>query len=99
MALRLRTRLPLPIAHLPPFAHHHCESKKPAAKDLCPWGDPSTLEFLSLVVEQVPAARLCALFTRRPALQPLCVHRLKAAQVLSLPLPPVLLLRADEVIE
>jgi len=27
------------------------------------------------------------------------VHRLKAAQVLSLPLPPVLLLRADEVIE
>ena len=63
------------------------------------WGDPSTLEFLSLVVEQVPAARLCALFTHRPAFQPLWGHRLKAAQVLSLPLLPVLLLRADEVIE
>src|SRR6266851_5503463 len=39
MALRLRTRLPLPIAHLPPFAHPHCESKKPAAKDLCFGGE------------------------------------------------------------
>jgi class 3 adenylate cyclase/predicted ATPase len=39
------------------------------------WGDPSTLEFLSLVVEQVPAARLCALFTYRPEFQPPWLHR------------------------
>src|SRR6266511_1121126 len=39
MALRLRARLPLPIAHLPPFAYPHCESKKPAAKDLCSGGN------------------------------------------------------------
>ena len=38
MALRLRTRLPLPIAPLPPCADPHCESKKPAAKDLCSRG-------------------------------------------------------------
>jgi TOMM system kinase/cyclase fusion protein len=39
------------------------------------WGDPSTLEFLSLVVEQVPAARLCALFTYRHEFQPPWVPR------------------------
>jgi len=39
------------------------------------WSDPSTLEFLGLVVEQVPTARLCALFTHRPEFQPSWVHR------------------------
>jgi predicted ATPase len=39
------------------------------------WGDPSTLEFLSLVVEQAPAAHLCALFTYRPEFQPPWLHR------------------------
>jgi predicted ATPase len=34
------------------------------------WSDPSTLEFLGLVVEQIPTARLCALFTYRPEFQP-----------------------------
>src|SRR6266571_5650678 len=34
------------------------------------WSDPSTLEFLSLVIEHVPTARLCALFTHRPEFQP-----------------------------
>jgi predicted ATPase len=34
------------------------------------WSDPSTLEFLRLVVEQVPAARLCALFTHAPSFSP-----------------------------
>jgi hypothetical protein len=34
------------------------------------WSDPSTLEFLDLVVEHVPTARLCALFTHRPEFQP-----------------------------
>jgi predicted ATPase/class 3 adenylate cyclase len=38
------------------------------------WGDPSTLEFLSLVVEHVPMARLCALFTHRPEFQPPWMH-------------------------
>jgi predicted ATPase len=35
------------------------------------WIDPSTLEFLSLLVEQGPAARLLALLTCRPEFQPL----------------------------
>ena len=39
------------------------------------WSDPSTLEFLGLVVEQVPTARLCALFTHRPEFQPPWVPR------------------------
>src|SRR6266853_834582 len=30
------------------------------------WVDPSTLEFLSLLVDQGPTARLCSLFTYRP---------------------------------
>jgi predicted ATPase len=55
------------------------------------WGDPSTLEFLSLVVEQVPAARLCTLLTYRPEFQPpwmprsyvtpLTLHRLSRPEV------------------
>ena len=55
------------------------------------WGDPSTLEFLGLVVEQVPTARLCALFTHRPEFQPpwvprahmtpLTLHRLLSPEV------------------
>src|SRR4029434_1972608 len=43
----------------------------------------STLEFLSLVVEQVPAVGLCALFTHRPEFQPPWVSR---AHVTPLPL-------------
>jgi class 3 adenylate cyclase len=30
------------------------------------WADPSTLEFLQLLIEQAPAARLCVLLTCRP---------------------------------
>jgi class 3 adenylate cyclase len=30
------------------------------------WADPSTLEFLSLLIDQIPTARLLALFTCRP---------------------------------
>src|SRR6266542_5934276 len=45
MALRLRARLPLPIAHLPPFAYPHRESKKPAAKDLC-YGGAAVLSYV-----------------------------------------------------
>jgi class 3 adenylate cyclase/predicted ATPase len=34
------------------------------------WVDPSTLEFLGLLLDQVPTARILALFTCRPAFQP-----------------------------
>ena len=34
------------------------------------WVDPSTLEFLTLVVDQVPTARLLTLLTCRPEFQP-----------------------------
>src|SRR3989304_1694608 len=34
------------------------------------WGDPSTLEYLSLLVEQVPTARIFAFFTFRPDFSP-----------------------------
>jgi class 3 adenylate cyclase len=34
------------------------------------WVDPSTLEFLSLLVDQGPIARLCSLFTFRPDFTP-----------------------------
>jgi len=54
------------------------------------WVDPSTLEFLSLVVDQGPIARLCSLFTFRPEfippwaprghLTPLILSRLSASQ-------------------
>jgi predicted ATPase len=34
------------------------------------WVDPTTLEFLSLLVDQVPTARILALFTGRPDFHP-----------------------------
>ena len=34
------------------------------------WADPSTLEFLSLLIDQIPTARLLALFTCRPEFHP-----------------------------
>ena len=34
------------------------------------WADPSTLEFLSLLVEQVPTAQVLAMFTLRPEITP-----------------------------
>ena len=34
------------------------------------WTDPSTLEWLALLIEQVPAARVCLLLTSRPEFQP-----------------------------
>ena len=34
------------------------------------WADPSTLEFLSLLIDQIPTARLLALFTCRPEFRP-----------------------------
>jgi class 3 adenylate cyclase/predicted ATPase len=39
------------------------------------WTDPTTLEFLSLLVEQVPAAALYTLLTCRPHFQPSWTHR------------------------
>jgi predicted ATPase len=39
------------------------------------WVDPSTLEFLSLVVEQGPTARLCSLFIFRPDFTPPWANR------------------------
>ena len=39
------------------------------------WTDPSTLELLNLVIEQIPTAALCALFTCRPHFQPAWHHR------------------------
>src|SRR6266545_1936079 len=62
MALRLRARLPLPIAHLPPFAYPHCESKKPAAKDLLLRGLCRSLTLLSVPMAAPPCRcpwRLC----------------------------------------
>ena len=34
------------------------------------WVDPSTLEWLTLLIDQTPASRLCLLLTCRPAFQP-----------------------------
>src|SRR5207247_3235223 len=55
------------------------------------WGDPSTLEFLTLLVDQVPTARLLILLTCRPEFQapwesrayltPLALQRLPRQQV------------------
>jgi predicted ATPase len=39
------------------------------------WTDPSTLELLNLVIDQIPMAALCALFTCRPHFQPSWSHR------------------------
>jgi class 3 adenylate cyclase/tetratricopeptide (TPR) repeat protein len=58
------------------------------------WVDPSTVEFLSLVVDQAPTARLCTLFTFRPEfippwasrahLTPLALSRLSPNQAKSM---------------
>jgi predicted ATPase len=58
------------------------------------WVDPSTVEFLSLVAEQVPTARLCCLYTFRPEFTPpwagrahltsLALRRLSPSQVESM---------------
>jgi class 3 adenylate cyclase/predicted ATPase len=39
------------------------------------WSDPSTLEWLNLVIDQIPTAGLFALFTCRPHFQPSWHHR------------------------
>jgi TOMM system kinase/cyclase fusion protein len=39
------------------------------------WTDPSTLELLNLVIEQIPTTSLFALFTCRPTFQPSWSHR------------------------
>jgi class 3 adenylate cyclase/predicted ATPase len=39
------------------------------------WTDPTTLEFLGLLVEHVPAAAICTLLTCRPEFQPSWSHR------------------------
>jgi predicted ATPase len=45
------------------------------------WVDPSTLELLSLLVDQVPTARILALFTCRPDFGPLWTGRSHCTQV------------------
>jgi TOMM system kinase/cyclase fusion protein len=45
------------------------------------WVDPTTLEFLSLLVDQGPAARILALFTFRPDFRPPWVGRSHLTQV------------------
>jgi predicted ATPase len=39
------------------------------------WTDPTTLELLDLLLDQVPTASLCALLTCRPTFQPSWHHR------------------------
>jgi class 3 adenylate cyclase/predicted ATPase len=39
------------------------------------WADPSTLELLALLLDQVPTAQLLTLLTSRPAFQPTWSHR------------------------
>ena len=50
------------------------------------WVDPSTLEFLSLLVDQGPTARILALFTFRPDFTPPWTGRSHLTQVT---LPPL----------
>jgi predicted ATPase len=45
------------------------------------WVDPSTLEFLSLLVDQGPTARILALFTFRPDFSPPWTGRSHCIQV------------------
>jgi predicted ATPase len=45
------------------------------------WADPSTLEFLSLLIEQVPTAHLYLLLTFRPEFSPLWAMRSHVAQI------------------
>jgi predicted ATPase len=46
------------------------------------WADPSTLEFLSLVINQAPTARLLTLLTARPEFRPLWVPRSHLTQLM-----------------
>jgi TOMM system kinase/cyclase fusion protein len=52
------------------------------------WVDPSTLEFLSLLVDQGPTARILALFTCRPDFNPPWTGRSHVTQVTLPRLPP-----------
>src|SRR5207247_2678103 len=45
------------------------------------WGDPSTLDVLSLVLEQVPTARMLTLLTYRPEFRPLWATRSHQTQI------------------
>src|SRR5262249_11464524 len=45
------------------------------------WVDPSTVEFLSLLVDRGPTARICSLFTFRPDFMPPWTGRASLAQV------------------
>ena len=45
------------------------------------WADPSTLEFLSLVLDQVPTARMLTLLTCRPEVSPSWASRSHLTQV------------------
>ena len=45
------------------------------------WADPSTLEFLSLVLDQVPTARMLTLLTCRPEFLPSWASRSHLTQV------------------
>jgi hypothetical protein len=51
------------------------------------WVDPSTLEFLSLLVDQGPTARILALFTLRPDFSPPWTGRSHVTQVTLTRLP------------
>jgi predicted ATPase len=46
------------------------------------WTDPTTLEFLDLLLDQVPTASLCALLTCRPTFQPSWHHRSYLTEVI-----------------
>jgi class 3 adenylate cyclase len=45
------------------------------------WTDPTTLEFLGLLVDQTPTTSLCALLTGRPEFQPPWQHRSYSTEV------------------
>jgi predicted ATPase len=45
------------------------------------WADPTTLELLHLVIEQIPTAALFALFTCRPSFQPTWSHKSYLSEV------------------
>jgi predicted ATPase len=45
------------------------------------WTDPTTLEFLSLLIDQMPTAAICALLTCRPEFQPSWSHRTYLTEV------------------
>lgn len=46
------------------------------------WSDPSTLEFLAILVEQAPSAALFALLTARPEFRPACAPRSHLTQLM-----------------